>query len=41
VPRLLALVAAGLVDPVAFITKEERPTSAIEAYETFDRREEG
>ena len=41
VPRLLDLVAAGLMDPAAFITQEEKPTSAIEAYETFDRREEG
>jgi threonine dehydrogenase-like Zn-dependent dehydrogenase len=41
VPRLLDLVAAGLVDPAAFITQEEKPTTAIEAYETFDRREEG
>jgi threonine dehydrogenase-like Zn-dependent dehydrogenase len=29
------------VDPAAFITQEEKPASAIEAYETFDRREEG
>jgi threonine dehydrogenase-like Zn-dependent dehydrogenase len=41
VPRLLDLVAAGLVDPASFITQEEKPTAAIEAYETFDRREEG
>jgi threonine dehydrogenase-like Zn-dependent dehydrogenase len=41
VPRLLDLAAAGLVNPAAFITQKEAPTSAIEAYETFDRREEG
>jgi threonine dehydrogenase-like Zn-dependent dehydrogenase len=41
VPELLDLVAAGLVDPAAFITQEEKPTSAIEAYETFERREKG
>ena len=40
VPELLNLVASGLIDPAAFITREEKPTSAIEAYETFDRREE-
>jgi threonine dehydrogenase-like Zn-dependent dehydrogenase len=41
VPRLLDLVATGLVDPIAFITQQEKPDSAIDAYETFDRREEG
>jgi threonine dehydrogenase-like Zn-dependent dehydrogenase len=41
VPQLLDLVASGLVDPAAFITQEEKPAAAIEAYETFDRREEG
>jgi threonine dehydrogenase-like Zn-dependent dehydrogenase len=40
-PRLLDLVVSGTVDPTSFITQHERPTSAIEAYETFDRREEG
>jgi threonine dehydrogenase-like Zn-dependent dehydrogenase len=40
-PRLLDLVVTGVVDPTAFITQHEEPTSAIEAYETFDRREEG
>jgi threonine dehydrogenase-like Zn-dependent dehydrogenase len=41
VPRLLSLVASGAVDPLAFITQHEAPANAIEAYETFDRREEG
>ena len=40
-PRLLDLVASGAVDPTAFITQHEQPTAAIEAYETFDRREDG
>ncbi|MFD1723002.1 alcohol dehydrogenase catalytic domain-containing protein [Amnibacterium endophyticum] len=40
-PPLLDLVATGVFDPTAFITQQERPTAAIEAYETFDRREEG
>jgi threonine dehydrogenase-like Zn-dependent dehydrogenase len=41
IPRLLDLVATGLTDPAAFITQHEKPDSAIDAYETFDRREEG
>jgi threonine dehydrogenase-like Zn-dependent dehydrogenase len=41
VPRMLDLAAVGLVDLAAFITQKEAPTSAIEACETFDRREEG
>ncbi|WP_026923809.1 zinc-dependent alcohol dehydrogenase [Glycomyces arizonensis] len=40
-PGLLDLVVSGTVDPTAFITRHERPTDAIEAYETFDRREDG
>ncbi|HEX2145766.1 MAG TPA: zinc-dependent alcohol dehydrogenase [Glycomyces sp.] len=40
-PELLDLVVAGTVDPTAFITRHEDPTDAIEAYETFDRREAG
>ncbi|WP_103355822.1 zinc-dependent alcohol dehydrogenase [Amycolatopsis sp. CA-128772] len=41
VPRLLGMVASGAVDPLAFITQHEAPANAIEAYEAFDRREEG
>ncbi|MEU4674045.1 zinc-dependent alcohol dehydrogenase [Amycolatopsis sp. NPDC023774] len=40
-PDLLDLVRTGVVDPLEFITRHEKPTAAIEAYETFDRREEG
>jgi threonine dehydrogenase-like Zn-dependent dehydrogenase len=40
-PQLLDLVSTGVVDPTDFITQHAEPTSAIEAYETFDRREEG
>jgi threonine dehydrogenase-like Zn-dependent dehydrogenase len=40
-PRLLDLLVSGVVDPTAFITQHEAPTSAIEACETFDRREDG
>lgn len=41
VPGLLAKVARGDVDPTTFITKHTEPTSMIDAYEAFDRREEG
>lgn len=41
VPRLLGMVASGAIDPLAFITQHEEPARAIEAYETFDRREDG
>ncbi|HLU27679.1 MAG TPA: zinc-dependent alcohol dehydrogenase [Glycomyces sp.] len=41
IPGLLDLVLSGTVVPTAFITRHERPTAAVEAYETFDRREEG
>ncbi|MFJ7216145.1 zinc-dependent alcohol dehydrogenase [Amycolatopsis sp. NPDC098790] len=41
VPKLIGLVASGAVDPTPFITQHEEPTSAIDAYRTFDRREEG
>lgn len=40
-PGLLDLVVEGTVDPTAFITRHEPPVDAIEAYETFDRREDG
>lgn len=40
-PPLLDVVAAGLFDPTNLITQREPLTSAIEAYESFDRREEG
>lgn len=40
-PRLLDLVVSGVVDPTAFITRHERPTSAIDAYRSFDLREDG
>lgn len=40
-PELLDLVRTDVVDPTAFITRREEPTAAIEAYESFDRREDG
>jgi threonine dehydrogenase-like Zn-dependent dehydrogenase len=39
-PKLLSMVARGF-DPTAFVTQHEEPAAAVEAYETFDRREEG
>ncbi len=41
IPDLLRLVASGAVDPSTVMTQHEPVTGAIEAYETFDRREEG
>lgn len=41
VPRLLDLVQTGVVDPTAFITRHEKPTAAIDAYRSFDLREDG
>jgi threonine dehydrogenase-like Zn-dependent dehydrogenase len=41
VPRLLSMVATGGLEPTAFITQHEVSVAAVEAYETFDRREEG
>jgi threonine dehydrogenase-like Zn-dependent dehydrogenase len=41
VPELLDLVVTGVVDPTEVLTQEEPLTDALEAYESFDRREEG
>ena len=41
IPRLVALVATGEVDPVRILTKKAPLTSAIEAYKQFDRRRAG
>jgi threonine dehydrogenase-like Zn-dependent dehydrogenase len=40
-PRLLDLVLTGAVDPLTFITQHEKTTSAIDAYKSFDLREDG
>ena len=40
-PTLIDLVTTGVVRPTDFITQVETADTAIEAYETFDRREEG
>ncbi|WP_280293977.1 zinc-dependent alcohol dehydrogenase [Nocardia abscessus] len=41
VPGLLQRVARGDIDPTRFITQRTEPASMIEAYEAFDRRDEG
>jgi threonine dehydrogenase-like Zn-dependent dehydrogenase len=40
-PMLVGLVATGALDPTEILTNTEPLTSAIEAYEAFDRREPG
>lgn len=40
-PPLLDLVASGVFDPTRFITQHEPITDIVDAYLTFDRREEG
>jgi threonine dehydrogenase-like Zn-dependent dehydrogenase len=41
VPELVDMVRSGRIDPSAILTQAEPLTSAIEAYEAFDRRESG
>lgn len=41
VPHLVELVRIGAIDPVQVLTKVEKLTDAIAAYEAFDRREPG
>ena len=41
VPELIRLTATGAVDPARVLTQVETVPEAIEAYESFDRREEG
>ena len=40
-PQLVELVAAGVFDPSTVLTQHEPLSDAIEAFETFDRRESG
>ncbi|THJ66011.1 glutathione-dependent formaldehyde dehydrogenase [Arthrobacter echini] len=40
-PPLLDLVASGVFDPTRFITQHEPITDIVDAYLSFDRREEG
>ncbi len=41
IPRLVDLVASGVVDPTRVISKQEGLTDAISAYEAFDQRQPG
>jgi threonine dehydrogenase-like Zn-dependent dehydrogenase len=41
IPMLVGLAATGALDPTEILTNIEPITDAIEAYETFDRREPG
>jgi threonine dehydrogenase-like Zn-dependent dehydrogenase len=41
VPQLIELVATGAIDPSEILTQVQPMTSALEAYESFDRREAG
>ena len=41
IPGLVRMVASGEVDPSGVLTRQEHLVSAIEAYESFDRRETG
>jgi threonine dehydrogenase-like Zn-dependent dehydrogenase len=41
IPHLLELIASGVVDPTAILSHERPLRDAIEAFEAFDRREEG
>jgi threonine dehydrogenase-like Zn-dependent dehydrogenase len=40
-PVLVGLVATGALNPTEILTQREPVTSAIDAYEAFDRREPG
>lgn len=41
IPHLVDLVRAGVIDPTDLLTQQAELTGAVEAYETFDRREAG
>ena len=40
-PHLVELVVEGVIDPTDILTQVQPLASAIEAYEEFDRREDG
>lgn len=40
-PQLIDMVAAGQFDPTRFVTQREPLASVIDAYRTFDLREDG
>ncbi|AWN22340.1 glutathione-dependent formaldehyde dehydrogenase [Deinococcus irradiatisoli] len=41
IPRLINLVAAGVVDPTQVLTEDESIQDAISAYQAFDKRQPG
>jgi threonine dehydrogenase-like Zn-dependent dehydrogenase len=41
VPKLIGMVGVGGVDPTRFITQQTEPQSAVDAYQSFDRRTDG
>lgn len=41
VPKLVELVRAGVIDPVAILTRSEPLTGALDAYKAFDTRQPG
>jgi threonine dehydrogenase-like Zn-dependent dehydrogenase len=41
IPKLLAMVGGGGLDPTTFITQHSEPLSMVDAYEQFDSRNEG
>lgn len=41
IPKLVRMVAAGIVDPTVILTQDRPLSSAIDAFEHFDRRERG
>ncbi|HWE82025.1 MAG TPA: zinc-dependent alcohol dehydrogenase [Gaiellaceae bacterium] len=41
IPKLVELVRTGVIDPTVLVTKHEPMSSAVEAYEAFDKRTAG
>ena len=41
IPRLLDMVASGVVEPTKIITQDKPMKAGLEAFEAFDRRETG
>jgi threonine dehydrogenase-like Zn-dependent dehydrogenase len=41
IPDLVRMVATGVIEPSKVLTQREPVTGAIEAFETFDRRDPG
>ncbi len=41
IPQLLQMVASGAVDPTQIVSRQKSLLSAAEAYQSFDRREDG